>query len=712
MKKLLLMLCIICGLFLFASTVFADSPLTSTGFSAAYQDVGIVKSAGEAGKINSEIAGYLYDSKNPIDIKAAIINALSWDRSGKANTEAYTKMVYKKSVSQLKPESLSGDQLLCVGYLMAMDDYFDVANALKYLKMAEKKVSNSLTVSMIRALVESQDKINGEWNIVAPVLQNKNLKNDLRPDAVNIILDYMALDASTDNFKLSQNNFLIENETSQKVYLYGTASLFDNETPYRLTSQSDRASIALNKDQFGIYCLEITGIKNGNSSVSISNYGDKTQTVNFAVVSPDTYKKLNNTVSMYIGSTGALTGRTKSPVTAAQVPYLKSNRQYVPVDFLSRVIGAKVVFDAKKATYTITYSGKTIVLKTGSNKAVIGGKTVVLSSNAETKNKLLFITAQDFAKITGKSYIYYNGLIIFSNSKSAFNTSKDDYILNELCSLLDNGKSILNYPVLYQENGLYGYKDAKGKVVIKPKYINACDFSDGVAAVAIDKGQGEPLYGFINTSGEYVIAPKYDWANSFVGGTAPVIIGENSVFIDKKGALKISSKYGGVGSYNSGLAPVKESDGDKWGFIDTAGRLLIPYTYDDCSSFSEGLASVKIDGKWGFINTQGKTVIQPAFDDYAFFADGTADVGIEGESYTINRSSEFVCFFDNGDIFVGGSKDGLLDGKGVYTWADGSQYTGEFSKGVLDGQGVLTFPDGTTQEGYWQEGVYKGVTKE
>lgn len=38
----------------------------------------------------------------------------------------------------------------------------------------------------------------------------------------------------------------------------------------------------------------------------------------------------------------------------------------------------------------------------------------------------------------------------------------------------------------FEENGLYGYKDKAGNIVIKPKYQNVKDFSDGLAAVKLN----------------------------------------------------------------------------------------------------------------------------------------------------------------------------------------------------------------------------------
>lgn len=197
MKKLLVIICTCIGLLLFSTTAYADSPITSTSFYTVYLDIDIVH-ASEQGSINEEIAVYLADESNPIDVKAAIINALSWSYDGKDNAEKYSQLIYGKSISELDFANLPGDQQFCIGYMMAMDDYFDVELALEYLKIAESNSSNSFTVSMIRALVEAVYMEDNEWGYIwdyciEPVLSNSSLHNDLSEDALQIILDYMIL---------------------------------------------------------------------------------------------------------------------------------------------------------------------------------------------------------------------------------------------------------------------------------------------------------------------------------------------------------------------------------------------------------------------------------------------------------------------------------------------------------------------------------------
>lgn len=191
MKKTIAIICFSFILIFNSATAYADSPLTSTPFYKEYLNIDIVQ-ASEQGIMTEEIAEYLADESNPIDVKAAIINALSWDFDGKDNAETYSQLIYGKSISGLDFNSLSGNQQFCIGYLMAMDDYHDTEQALEYLTIAEENSGNSFTVSIIRALVEAMNMEGNIWQkYIEPVLSDSSLNNDLSEDALQIIIDYM-----------------------------------------------------------------------------------------------------------------------------------------------------------------------------------------------------------------------------------------------------------------------------------------------------------------------------------------------------------------------------------------------------------------------------------------------------------------------------------------------------------------------------------------
>jgi hypothetical protein len=194
MKKFVFILYILASILFLSTPVSADSPITSTDFHTAYLDLEIVKKAAEQGLIDNEIANYLASSNNPIDTKAAVINALGWDYDGRNNAEKYASIIYNKSIKNIDMESLNGQELFNLGYLMAMDNYFDTTTSSSILQKANEKISNSFTVSMVNAIVYSQQIMDEDiWVIANKVIKNKELKQDLRPEAAKIIVDYMSL---------------------------------------------------------------------------------------------------------------------------------------------------------------------------------------------------------------------------------------------------------------------------------------------------------------------------------------------------------------------------------------------------------------------------------------------------------------------------------------------------------------------------------------
>lgn len=710
MKKLILFVSILLGLLLFPAKASADSPITSTGFYVAYQDIEVVKEAGEKGIMDSSIAAYLNSKDNPIDVKAAVINALSWSADGKSNADKYCRLIYKKSLKKVNAEALRGDQQFCIGYLMEMDDYYHTEKALKYLKMAQKKMPGSFTVSMISALTEAQDNMDDGWGYVQSVLQNNNLQKDMRQNAINIILNYMALYSKSKNIVLSRNNVLAANEGSQIIYLYGTPYVDKDESPYQLVQCSDIAAAILSRDKYGVFYVKITGVKNGTSSIRVKNREGKSAIINFDVISKEVYSRISNAVCMFIGSTKTYTGTSKCVITKKETPYLKSGKQYVPVEFIFKAFGGKVIH-CKNGVLDITCKGKTIIIKAGSNTVSINGIKKNLRTKTEIKSGKMFITALDFTALMDQKYVYQNGLIFLAGKNVKMSTVTEDYFIDEIKERICDGKSVEEYLVPFESNDHYGYKDLAGNTVVEPIYESAGPFSEGMAAVSITNSGGEVKYGYIDASGDYVIKPVYDWARTFHNGLAPVFIGSASVFIDKEGNIAIESDYSGVGCFSSGLAPVLNAEKTRWGYTDTDGNLVIPYIYSDCGIFTEGLAPVLIGEKWGYIDRMGKIVIQPIYDQAWDFSDGIASVKLDGTEYSINKSGKTVAFYDSGDIYVGEQKDGMLQGTGTYTWVDGTQYSGGFSGGKLNGKGVYSAPDGSVNEGYWKDGSYVGETQ-
>lgn len=188
-------------LLLSSSKVFADSPLTSTEFYIVYYNVKIVnEAANSGGKLTGKLMIYLADPLQPIDIKMALINRLGWNAKGKKNSKIFMRFLkkihgYKTDESLIN--SISGEDLTCLAYLKAMDNYFNVEKALDYSNLAIKKSPNSFTINIINALLKSQIFLKSDsckvYQVLEDVRVNSDLKNDFKKEATDVIFEYVTM---------------------------------------------------------------------------------------------------------------------------------------------------------------------------------------------------------------------------------------------------------------------------------------------------------------------------------------------------------------------------------------------------------------------------------------------------------------------------------------------------------------------------------------
>lgn len=192
----------ILSLFIFSyQNLYADSPLTSTEISKAYEDLEIVKSAlNSEGEITTEIMDYLSDSDNPTDVKIAAINALSWDIGGKSNSDIFFDYLKKKYNYKITGDFIqkgNSSDLICMAYLKALDNYFDVDEAILFAQAAKLKNNKSYTINIITALIEAQKAMAYDWCHVFKLTDNVRSDNslimDMNKNAIDIIFEYMDL---------------------------------------------------------------------------------------------------------------------------------------------------------------------------------------------------------------------------------------------------------------------------------------------------------------------------------------------------------------------------------------------------------------------------------------------------------------------------------------------------------------------------------------
>ena len=61
-------------------------------------------------------------------------------------------------------------------------------------------------------------------------------------------------------------------------------------------------------------------------------------------------------------------------------------------------------------------------------------------------------------------------------------------------------------------------------------------------------------------------------------------------------------------------------------------------------------------------------------------------------------------WFTNGDVYVGGFKDGEQSGQGTYYFSNGDRYVGGFKDGEKSGFGTIYYSSGGRYVGVWKDG--------
>jgi hypothetical protein len=186
-----------------------------------------------------------------------------------------------------------------------------------------------------------------------------------------------------------------------------------------------------------------------------------------------------------------------------------------------------------------------------------------------------------------------------------------------------------------RQNGLWGYANAAGKIVIAPQFEQADVFSDGLAIIRIGGRDG-----YVGTDGRIVIPVQFARATRFSEGLAAVAHDRAYGYIDRTGATVLAYQFDAAYPFHDGLARVRVDGND--GFIDRTGRFVVPPRYEGASDFAGGLAPVKVGQRWGFIDTTGTPVVEPQFDAVQPFQQGRWHVMREGRWGAVDRAGRWT----------------------------------------------------------------------
>lgn len=215
-----------------------------------------------------------------------------------------------------------------------------------------------------------------------------------------------------------------------------------------------------------------------------------------------------------------------------------------------------------------------------------------------------------------------------------------------------------NYTALFRiyENGLYGYIDSTGAVIIPPKYKGAGEFSEGLAPV-----RENGYYGYIDETGKYVIAPQYDYAESFHNKYAKIFSEGFPNYINRFGIQTLQFKCSEIFPFNDGYAIVYTpyiNGIRKAGVINEYGSLVIDTAFSEISDYYEGLFNFQQPyNKHGVVDIRNNIVVPAGkFSNIGKFHNGFAKVSFNPPENNpsklrykgfINTSGEIVLTLDN-----------------------------------------------------------------
>lgn len=189
---------------MFAMAAMADSPLTSTVFHPCYADVAMVAQAAalKGQDMNPQVAAYLADNTQPVDQRAAVVNALGWNSDGTNNGKILLKTLFQQygvTSEDALCQTIDGETLAIYAYTLAMSDYFNVEHAMQLGNLAVTKNRHlTQTVEILASLIRAQyyldhNKIGRVGRTVREVLADDVLKADMRPKAIEAIMSYIDL---------------------------------------------------------------------------------------------------------------------------------------------------------------------------------------------------------------------------------------------------------------------------------------------------------------------------------------------------------------------------------------------------------------------------------------------------------------------------------------------------------------------------------------
>lgn len=302
----------------------------------------------------------------------------------------------------------------------------------------------------------------------------------------------------------------------------------------------------------------------------------------------------------------------------------------------------------------------------------------------------------------------------------------------------------LLYPVC-DGQGLWGYMNEQGQLIIQPAYEEAKPFY-GKAAWVKQNG----LWGAVDAQGQLIVPAEYediavyaDGDSRFVAGlnavSSSVYPAANSALYDVNGS-KLFGLAGKLGEMSDGLMPFSRRKGEQesWGYINAHGEIVIEPVYAQVGEVSGNYALVRdfegktlllniyaknaveyteaeapeLDGigsrlilvrqglKYGYASVSGGIVIECQYDWARPFRGGAAYVEIGGKQALIGPEGQLL-------VELKEYADSRYLGEGLYAFRE----QGEPAWTVFNSQGKQTVAEPVYEFGSWSGGLLAFCTE-
>lgn len=228
---------------------------------------------------------------------------------------------------------------------------------------------------------------------------------------------------------------------------------------------------------------------------------------------------------------------------------------------------------------------------------------------------------------TKKGFIATDGAMVSSVSTGDLRHFKDSIFVHEFRDSMNlmyaNGNYLfeegfdqigilVNNRAIVEKDGIYGYIDGRGKVVIKPKYIPYSNYMQFAQFenqhVVFKKGY---KYAMMDSLGKSLLPAIFDGIGVY-GQLIPITKGKGWGYTNKEVYLKIGYQFDYAYEFVNGTAIVEKDN--LFGLINLNAEEVMPIEHESIKRLNYGILLVKTNGFFGLNSNQGEVLVNPQYD--------------------------------------------------------------------------------------------------